>query len=119
MLIPGMNNGVNEAVRDAIIMASNSLDFHMLFHTFVSLQKKSPLIHPAFEDIKKALFKTIPFGDLLKDALQPLEDKIHFSFIYGSLARGEEAINSDIDLMLIGYLGIRDVASQYSWINWS
>lgn len=68
-------------------------------------------LHPAFEDIKKALFKTVLFGDLLKKALRPLKDKIQFSFIYGSLARGEESVNSDIDLMIIGDLGIRDVAS--------
>ncbi|WP_068471482.1 nucleotidyltransferase domain-containing protein [Candidatus Protochlamydia phocaeensis] len=67
--------------------------------------------HPAFEDIKKALFKTVLFGDLLKKALNSVKDKIQFSFIYGSLARGEESFDSDIDLFIIGDLGMRDVAS--------
>lgn len=72
---------------------------------------KANRLHPAFEDIKKALFKTVLFGELLKEALRPLKDKVQFSFIYGSLARGEESLNSDIDLMVIGNLGIREVAS--------
>lgn len=72
---------------------------------------KANRMHPAFEDIKRALFKTILFGDLLKDALDPFKDRIEFSFIYGSLARGEESFDSDIDLFIIGDLGMRDVAS--------
>lgn len=72
---------------------------------------KANRMHPAFEDIKRALFKTVLFGDLLKKALDPIKDRIRFSFIYGSLARGEESLNSDVDLFIIGDLGIRDVAS--------
>ncbi len=71
---------------------------------------KSNRTHPAFEDIKRALFKTILFGDLLKKTLDPWKNKIQFSFIYGSVAKGEEDQNSDIDLLIIGDLGIRDVA---------
>jgi uncharacterized protein len=72
---------------------------------------KANRVHPAFEDIKRALLKTVLFGDLLREALDPLKSKIQFSFIYGSLARGEETFNSDIDLLIIGDLGIRDVAT--------
>jgi predicted nucleotidyltransferase len=72
---------------------------------------KANRMHPAFEDIKRALFKTVIFGDLLKMALDPVKDRIQFSFIYGSLARGEESVNSDVDLFIIGDLGMRDVAS--------
>ncbi len=67
--------------------------------------------HPAFEDIKRALLKTILFGDLLKEALNPLKSNIRFGFIYGSLANGNESLNSDIDLLIIGDLGLRDIAS--------
>lgn len=67
--------------------------------------------HPAFQDIKNALFKTVLFGDLLKGSLNTLGKKIKFGFIYGSFASGKESSTSDIDLFIIGDLGIRDIAS--------
>lgn len=73
--------------------------------------------HPAFEDIKKALYKTVLFGDLLKEALAPIKNKIQLSFIYGSLARGTESSESDIDLFIIGDLGIRDIAGILSAVG--
>lgn len=73
--------------------------------------------HPAFEDLKRVLIKTVLFGDLLKKALVPYLDKIHFVFIYGSLASGNETASSDIDLFIIGDLGLRDVASVLSEIQ--
>lgn len=66
--------------------------------------------HPAFEDIKRALFKTTLFGDLLRKALDPIKNKIQFCFVYGSLARGEESFESDVDLLIIGDLRIREIA---------
>ncbi len=71
---------------------------------------KANIKHPAFQDIKNALFKTILLGDLLKDALKPIKKKIKFGFIYGSLASGKESATSDLDLFIIGSLGIRDIA---------
>ena len=68
--------------------------------------------HPAFQDIKNALLKTILFGDLLKEALKSDKRKnIKFGFIFGSMASGKESFNSDIDLFIIGKLGIRDIAN--------
>jgi uncharacterized protein len=67
--------------------------------------------HPAFQDIKHALYKTVLFGDLLKEALNPIKNNITFGFIYGSLASGKESSNSDLDLLIIGDLGIRDIAN--------
>lgn len=67
--------------------------------------------HPAFEDIKRALFKTVLFGDSLKKALEPIKNKIQYSFIYGSVASDSESSKSDIDLFIIGDLGLREIAS--------
>lgn len=66
--------------------------------------------HPAFEDLKRALLKTVLFGDLFKEALSTIKRKIDFSFIYGSLASGKESFKSDVDLFIIGNLGLRDIA---------
>jgi predicted nucleotidyltransferase len=67
--------------------------------------------HPAFQDIKNALFKTVLLGDLLKKSLESISKHIKFGFIYGSFASGKESASSDIDLFIVGELGIRDIAN--------
>lgn len=66
--------------------------------------------HPAFEDLKRVLLKTVALGDALREAVKPLAGKVDLAFVYGSLARGEETARSDIDLLLVGDLTIREAA---------
>jgi predicted nucleotidyltransferase len=67
--------------------------------------------HPAFEDLKGAFLKTVAFGDVIRETLKPLEKKIQFAFVYGSIATGQDRPDSDIDLLLIGKVTLKDVAS--------
>lgn len=67
--------------------------------------------HPAFEDLKRVILKTMGLGDALRRALVPLADRVYFAFIYGSFARGEETAESDIDLLLVGDLKLREAAA--------
>ena len=46
--------------------------------------------------------KTMGVAGALRDALHPLTGKIRLAFIYGSVARGEERAESDLDLMIVG-----------------
>ena len=63
--------------------------------------------HPLFDDIHNLTLKTTGLVDVLKNALGT--KKIKLAFVFGSFARGEENAESDIDLMVIGNLGLRDV----------
>jgi len=60
--------------------------------------------HPAFEDLKRAVLKTMGLGDALRAALAPLGDRVRVAFVYGSCATGRETAESDIDLLLVGEL---------------
>lgn len=73
--------------------------------------------HPAFGDLKAVILKTIGLGDVLRAELTRLKDRIKIAFLYGSVARGEETATSDIDIMLIGNLSGREVASILSPIK--
>ncbi len=66
--------------------------------------------HPAFEDFKRALLKTVALGDTLREALRPVRNKVRFAFIFGSVAAGKETASSDIDLLLVGDLTSRSAA---------
>jgi predicted nucleotidyltransferase len=65
-------------------------------------------MHPAFEDLKRVFLKTVALGDVLREALVPLADKVKLAFIFGSLAQGSETAQSDIDLFLVGELSLRE-----------
>jgi predicted nucleotidyltransferase len=57
---------------------------------------------PIYPELKMLLIKTVGLADVLREALQPLAGRIKMAFIYGSFARGEERVDSDVDVMVIG-----------------
>ena len=67
--------------------------------------------HPAFEDLKRVILKTFGLGDAIRAALAPVADRVRIALVYGSFARGEETAASDIDLLLIGDLALRELAN--------
>lgn len=57
--------------------------------------------HPLYEEIKSIVSKTVGLENELKEIVDKLCD-VECAFIFGSIARGKENSNSDVDLMLIG-----------------
>ena len=70
--------------------------------------------YSAFQDLKALIFKTVGMGDTLRTQLAGIRDRAKVAFIYGSVARGEETASSDIDVMLIGDLSGREIASVFA-----
>jgi uncharacterized protein len=64
---------------------------------------------PVFKELKSLITKTIGVADALGNALAPLADRIELAFIYGSIARGEEKRQSDIDLLIVGRVSFSEV----------
>jgi len=64
---------------------------------------------PGFEDLKNLFFKTVGLGENIRTALDTVINKIDFVFIFGSVAKNEESITSDIDLFIIGKIGLREL----------
>lgn len=48
----------------------------------------------------------------LHSALAPLAAQITFALVYGSIARGDEDAESDVDLMIVGNVTLDDVLTQ-------
>jgi predicted nucleotidyltransferase len=57
--------------------------------------------HPAFEDLKHAFLKTVGVGDYLRALLHKHRRHLDLAWIFGSVARGEEGADSDIDMILV------------------
>ena len=66
---------------------------------------------PFFEELQGLLLKTVGLADVIRDALKPLAHRIEWAFIYGSIARSAEHSASDVDLMIIGEVGLAETSS--------
>jgi predicted nucleotidyltransferase/DNA-binding HxlR family transcriptional regulator len=70
---------------------------------------------PLYPEIRNLVLKTSGLSDVLKSALK--DKRIHVAFVFGSIAHGEEKAGSDVDLMVIGQLGLRDLSRLLSGIE--
>ena len=59
-------------------------------------------LSPIYSELVAIVRKTFGIADHLRLELMPFADRIHWAFIYGSIAKGNANTSSDIDLMLIG-----------------
>jgi len=66
---------------------------------------------PLYPDLAGLIRKTCGLTDVLRSALQLLADRISVAFVYGSHARGDARPASDVDVMVIGKLGFREVVA--------
>jgi len=69
---------------------------------------------PIFPELKAIFLKTVGLGDALREYLSKEVGSIEVAFIYGSYARGEESIASDVDLLVVGTVTVTEVASVLS-----
>ncbi len=66
---------------------------------------------PVFAELRGLMVKTVGIADALRASLAALSDRIEVAFVYGSVARGTERADSDVDLMIIGSATLRDVVA--------
>ena len=67
---------------------------------------------PILSELQGIMTKTLGLVDVLRDALAPFEKTIKVAFVYGSIARGEELSESDVDLMVVGSAKLADLSPQ-------
>lgn len=73
--------------------------------------------HPLFADIHNLVLKTTGLVDVIRNALAPqLDSTIQMAFIFGSVADQTENAASDVDLMIIGSLGLRSLTRHLSGV---
>ncbi len=74
--------------------------------TYFKAETKSPI----FPELCGLFEKTAGLIPTLLQALEAFEDRIACAFVYGSVARKQETAVSDVDLMVIGNVGLADLA---------
>jgi DNA-binding transcriptional ArsR family regulator len=68
--------------------------------------------NPLYPDIRNLVIKTIGLVDIIRDALK--DKRIQIAFVFGSISDGKETAGSDVDLLVIGRLGMRSVSALLS-----
>ncbi len=66
--------------------------------------------HPLYKEICGLVEKTSGIAERLRASLNSING-IECAFIFGSYAKGEEKSHSDIDLMVIGNVGLRALST--------
>jgi predicted nucleotidyltransferase len=65
---------------------------------------------PLFTDLRGLVEKTAGLLPTLERLLERFATGVDVAFVYGSVARGEERSTSDVDLLVIGAVGLAELA---------
>lgn len=72
--------------------------------------------HPLYPEIRGLVLKTSGLADLLRSALKK-EKNINVAFVFGSFAHSRERAHSDVDLVVIGTVGLRQLTKLLSGVS--
>ncbi len=56
---------------------------------------------PIFDELRGIVIKTVGLMEPIRLALKSLESEIDLAFVYGSVAKGQDTVASDVDLMIV------------------
>ena len=76
---------------------------------------KANVEHPIYSDLVSIVEKTVGVISLLKERLA--DSKIECAFLFGSMAKNKEKATSDIDIVVIGDLGMRTLTKLLSGLQ--
>ena len=68
--------------------------------------------HPLYQEIHNLVLKTSGIVEPFREALD--DKRIGIAFIFGSIAEGNEKAGSDVDLIVIGEIGLRELSGLLS-----
>jgi len=74
---------------------------------------KAKVDSPVFRALRELLSKTVGLIPALQSEIARFRKKILWAAIYGSIARGEERPDSDIDLLLVGDIATAELLSSF------
>jgi predicted nucleotidyltransferase len=72
--------------------------------------------HPLYPEIHSLVLKTSGLCDYLRECLLARDD-IDFAFVFGSMASGSVGAASDIDLLVVGDIGLRALSGVLADFN--
>ena len=62
-----------------------------------------------YHELVTLVAKTFGIGDVPREALSTLAQRIDVAFVYGSVARAEQRATSDVDVLIVGDILLSDL----------
>lgn len=88
--------------RDAGILVSKKVGNQVIYR----LNPECPI----YDELRSLVRKTVGLSGVLREALEPFVHRIQLAYVYGSHARGEVRSDSDVDLMVVGDVSLREIS---------
>lgn len=63
---------------------------------------------PIYSELASILLKTVGMADVLREAIEPVADRIVAAAVFGSVASGQARAGSDVDVLIIGEVSFRE-----------
>lgn len=70
--------------------------------------------HPIYPELSQLVRKTCGLTHQIQRVLEPLANKITFAAVYGSTAKHSDHARSDIDLLVVGEIGLSQILEAVS-----
>ncbi len=64
---------------------------------------------PLFEPLRLLIERSVGLIDQLTKAFEDFKHRLNFAFVYGSVARRDDRPTSDVDIIIIGEIGLSDL----------
>lgn len=90
------------ALRDAGILSSKQVGRQVIYR----LNPEGPI----YPELCNLILKTAGLADVLRATLLPFAKRIELAYVYGSFASGGANAESDVDLMIVGDVSLRELA---------
>ncbi len=71
--------------------------------------------HPLYADIRNIVLKTSGMVDIFREVLD--KEGVKIAYVFGSMASNQEGATSDVDLMVIGDVGLRTLSGWLSGVS--
>jgi uncharacterized protein len=72
---------------------------------------------PIYTELRGLVAKTSGVSDLLREALLPLSSRIQVAFVFGSVAAGKETAASDVDVLVVGSVHLKDLVEAFAAVQ--
>ena len=72
-------------------------------------------VHPFFPELHNMVLKSVGLKDVVARALT--HPKVKIAFVFGSIARRQESPGSDVDIMVMGDVGLRELGTKLRYMS--
>lgn len=103
--LSGSGSGAGQNQIDKLVAAGLILEERVRNQRRLRVNRDFPL----FPELHSICVKSFGVVEVLREVLAPIEDEVSEAFVFGSVAKGTDTADSDIDLLVVGTVSLLDL----------